>query len=105
MKQAAEILGYRVLTWKDPRVPEAEWRAALTSPAARMNDPDALHAMPSNCPLIWHGVNHSPTSFVLLGSHIHPWPVWGVMPDEAWREALHFRWLALQRALVQSSSQ
>jgi hypothetical protein len=105
MRQAAEALGYRVLSWKDPRVPEAEWRAALTSPASTIADADALHAMPAHCQSIWRGANHSPMSFVLLGSHLHPWPIWGVMPDEAWREALRFRVHALQCALVQSTSQ
>jgi len=104
LRQTAEALGYQVLSWKDPRVPESEWRAALASPASTTTDPDALLAMPARCQSLWRNVNHSPTSFVLLGSQIHPWPVWGVMPDEAWREALLFRLLALQRAQVQISS-
>lgn len=103
MRQAAEAIGYRVLSWKDPRVPDEEWRAALASPASTLNDPYALHAMPARCQWLWRGVNHLPMSFVSLGSQLHPWPVWGVMPDEAWREALQFRWLALQRALVRPS--
>lgn len=105
MRQTAEALGYRVQSWKDPRVPEAEWRAALASPAARTTDPDALLAMPAQCDSLWRGMNHSPMSLVLLGSHLHPWPVWGVMPEEAWSEALRFRLLALRRALVRSSFQ
>ena len=104
MRQTAEALGYRVLSWKDPRVPEAEWRAALGSPAATTTDPEALLAMPAQCDSLWRGMNHSPMSFVLLESHLHPWAVWGVMPEEAWSEALRFRLLALRRALVQSSS-
>src|SRR3990167_8339831 len=28
MRQTAEALGYRVLGWKDPRVPETEWQTA-----------------------------------------------------------------------------
>ncbi|PKO30465.1 MAG: hypothetical protein CVU36_08595 [Betaproteobacteria bacterium HGW-Betaproteobacteria-9] len=105
MRQAAEALGYRVLSWKDPRVPEAEWRAALGSPAATTTDPEALLAMPPQCDSLWRGMNHSPMSFVLLESHLHPWAVWGVMPEEAWSEALRFRVLALRRALVQFSPQ
>jgi len=105
MRQVAEALGYRVLSWKDPRVPDAEWQAALVSSASTMTDPDALHAMPIGCQSLWRGVNHSPMSFVLLGAHLHPWPVWGVMPDEAWRETLEFRLLALRRVLVQPAVQ
>lgn len=105
MRQAAEALGYRVLGWKDPRVPEAEWRAALASPSATTTDPDALLAMPAQCDSLWRGMNHSPMGFVLSGAHLHPWPVWGVMPEEAWSEALRFRLLALRRALVQTSPQ
>jgi hypothetical protein len=105
MRRAAEALGFRVLSWKDPRVPEAEWQSALASPVATTTDPEALLAMPAQCDSLWRGMNHSPMSFVLLGAHLHPWPVWGVMPEEAWSEALRFRLLALRRALVQSSHQ
>lgn len=94
MKQVAEARGYRVLSWMDPRVPELEWQAARS---VRFQDAAlSIQAMPVACRPIWDHVNHSPMSLVLAGTRIHPWPVWGVMPDDPWREALQFRWQALR---------
>lgn len=101
MKRVAESMGFTVVSWKDPRVPPDEWRKAMAV-ALPPGKGDAmasdLRDMPVRCRSLWAGVNHSPFSLVAARTHLHPWPIWGVMPEQPWREALRFRLDAIRQA-------
>lgn len=88
MHQAAVQAGFAVHVWRDPRVSLAEWQAAQ---AGAGKTPPALpqHAP---CPLL----NHMPAFAVARCGHVHPWPIWGVMPTDAWRHILQVRLNDLQ---------
>lgn len=89
MAATARAAGLQVITLRDARVPLAEWRAATA--AARLPEladvPPLASAAAQACGLL----NHAPTSLVAGCGRVHPWPVWGVMPDAAWRHVLQAR--------------
>lgn len=100
MKRVAEAMGFTVVSWKDPRVPPHEWRNAISValPHGRSDVVAAdLRDMPARCRPLWAGVNHSPFSLVAARDRLHPWPIWGVMPEQPWREALQFRLEAIRQ--------
>lgn len=95
MRGLALTAGFEVAAYRDPRVPQAEWQAAV----ARAAGADSLGALPPldlqrarACDLL----NHSPTAVVAHCGRVHAWPVRGVMPDEAWRHVLAARLASLQ---------
>lgn len=88
MRLAAEAEGFVVVAWRSPAVPDAEWRSAVTQAAWTR---DASEPVPDAC-IAWLGrPNHFPYSRVIGSGGIHPWPIWGVLPDVAWVESLRCR--------------
>lgn len=88
MRLAAEAEGLVVLAWRSPAVPEAEWRSAVAR-AGWVRD--ASEPVPDAC-MVWLGrPNHFPYSQVVRQGVVHPWPIWGVLPDAAWVESLRCR--------------
>lgn len=94
MRRVAEAAGFAVSALRDPRVPDAEWQAAVRAldlaelaRAAVLDEPTARAL----------GVlHHAPSSIVERCGVRHPWPILGVMPDAAWRDLLRQRALALR---------
>lgn len=88
MRLAAEADGFAVVAWRLPAVPDAEWRAAVKRAAWSW---DVSEPVPDAC-MDWLGrPNHFPYSWVIGPGGIHPWPIWGVLPDAAWVESLRCR--------------
>lgn len=95
MQATAEAEGFEVIAWRSPLVPEAEWRSAVRQAGwAR----DASRPVPAAC-MAWLGrPNHFPYSRVIGTEGMHPWPIWGVLPEAAWVESLRCRRDALAAA-------
>lgn len=89
MAATARAAGLQVITLRDARVPLAEWRAATA--AARLPELADVPALASAAAQACGLLNHAPTSLVAGCGRVHPWPVWGVMPDAAWRHVLQAR--------------
>ena len=92
MQAAAEAEGFVVMAWRSPLVPQAEWRSAVAQAGwAR----DFSELVPTVC-MAWLGrPNHFPYSLVIAQGRVHPWPIWGVLPDAAWVDSLQCRRVAL----------
>lgn len=89
MRRSAEAAGFTVVTFRDPRVGDEEWQAALHHLGLAATT--AAPRLPGTV-LARIGVqNHFPSSVVRLGRHLHPWPVLGVMPDAAFVALLKAR--------------
>ncbi len=89
MKAVAESAGYQVVGLRDPRVPDAEWAAAVEAVGA----PELMH-LPKidEAYAVRLGVlNHAPASLLTCMGKTHPWPILGVMPDLAWLAVLRAR--------------
>lgn len=93
MRTGAEAEGLAVVSWRSPLVPKAEWRSAVVQAGwAR----DWSEPVPTVC-RNWLGrPNHFPYSLVIADGRVHPWPIWGVLPDAAWVESLRCRRSALE---------
>ena len=89
MASAAQRAGWHVVAFRDPRVPDAEWQAATATddlqPWRGMLPMDLSVAQA--CRML----NHAPTVVLSRCGRVHPWPVWGVMPDAAWAHVLAAR--------------
>jgi hypothetical protein len=94
MAAAAREAGFRVLAFRDPRVPLQEWEDAVQVAGL----PELLHIRPLSleraqaCQVL----NHTPATIVALCGRAHAWPVLGVMPDPAWLFVLNQRRAALE---------
>lgn len=88
MQRAAMDMGFRVKAWQDPLVSVAEWQSALASVSNPEWEAIELSQPPLGCLDGWLPINHFPYVRVLLEGRVHAWPIWGVMPDQAWRVVL-----------------
>ena len=89
MAAVAQQDGWRVQAFRDPGVPDDEWLAAT-----ELGDLRSWRTLPvmdlvagQACGML----NHAPTALVARCGRVHPWPIWGVMPDAAWRHVLASR--------------
>lgn len=89
MRETARQAGFAVVSMRDPRLREEEWQAAVQA----LEQPDAANLAVLEDPHLFRlGVlNHAPTSVVAWKGRVHPWPIYGVMPDGAWRAVLAAR--------------
>ncbi|QTD44403.1 hypothetical protein [Ottowia testudinis] len=95
MAGLARRAGFQVIVFRDASVPPNEWHAAT----GVIGSDEWRDALPLN-PEIAEGcrlLNHSPTVLVMRCGQIHPWPIWGVMPDAAWQHVLKARRADLER--------
>ncbi|MEO9150259.1 MAG: hypothetical protein ABI212_12960 [Burkholderiaceae bacterium] len=90
MRRGAKAAGFSVVTFRDPRVEDGEWQAAVEAagvPAARgllpLRNPALIEA--------FGGLNHFPIALLTCGDRTHPWPILGVMPDATFVEVLRQR--------------
>ena len=96
MASVARAEGFAVVTFRDPRVPIDEWRSAVTSVNAwgeYIDAPPLRMETAERCLLL----NHSPAIVVARCGRVHPWPIFGVMPDASWRHVLKSRRTELER--------
>lgn len=94
LARVARAAGFAVRAWRDPRVPQDEWLAAVQA----MGHEALRHAppLPEAQARALGLLNHAPSSAVLRCGQAHPWPILGVMPDAAWRQLLLARAEALE---------
>ena len=95
MKTVARDAGFEVMSFRDPRVPRAEWGAASTSMG--LQDLHDVPPMPVETAQRCQMLNHAPTVMLTRCGRVHPWPVRGVMTDDAWRHVLASRRADLER--------
>lgn len=100
MQREAEALGFQVQAWRDPRVPAAEWRAALGAEMLSDWRTISLETLPAECLAHWLPIDHLPLARVVWREQVHMWPIWGVMPPDAWRATLLNRLQTLQGTVV-----
>ena len=86
MRDAAIAEGFQVVATRDPRVPDAEWRAAVQ--AAGLHELAAVPSIDAEAAARCGLLNHFPSSLVIRCGRTHPWPILGVMPERAWRSVL-----------------
>ena len=89
MAASARVAGFPVVAWRDPRVPEAEWQAAID--AAELPELRAAPALALDVAAACQMLNHAPATVVARCGRGHPWPILGVMPDVAWLQLLDAR--------------
>ncbi|MDO5086310.1 MAG: hypothetical protein Q4D74_01720 [Comamonadaceae bacterium] len=94
LARVAQSAGFAVRAWRDPRVPQAEWLAAVQ--ASGHDDLRQTPVMHERYALALGLLNHAPSSVVLRCGQAHPWPILGVMPDAPWRQLLLARAAALK---------
>lgn len=100
MEAKARGLGFTAHALRDPRVALAEWRAAVDAMAL-----PALRCIPALELALARqlGVlHHAPSSLVAHCGHLHPWPILGVMPDDAWAQLLQHRRAQLEEQACHS---
>ncbi|AOW12981.1 hypothetical protein LPB72_18595 [Hydrogenophaga crassostreae] len=102
MQREASDSGFRVQAWLDSRTPDAEWLAVLASPPMQDWQVQRPYRPPAGCLTGWSAINHFPYVRVFLGKHLHAWPIWGVMPGEAWQAVLGDRLDTLKTAVSPS---
>jgi hypothetical protein len=95
MQAVAQHAGFQVLAWHPASVPHSEWVAAARAAAWPEALTQAVRPVPPPCAAMLGAMNHHPHSLVLDARRFHGWPVWGVLSDSAWRDALAFRHMAL----------
>ena len=93
MAGVAERAGFRVQAMRDPRVPLREWRQAVAVVGSdRLQGVPAVdESLAGTCGLL----NHSPAALAGRCGVVHPWPILGVMPDDALLQVLRARFEAL----------
>lgn len=91
MQREAIGMGFDVQVWRDPRVTVAEWDSVWSSARFQGSPARMPDRSPAGCLTRWAPIEHWPYVRVLLAGHMHPWPIWGVMPDRPWREVLRDR--------------
>ena len=94
MEAAARQAGFRVMAFRDPRVPDAEWQdAVMAANLPELRDvPVVALAAARACGVL----NHAPATVVARCGRVHPWPILGVMPDQAWLHLLKARSAGLE---------
>ncbi|OJV49976.1 MAG: hypothetical protein BGO36_05445 [Burkholderiales bacterium 68-10] len=89
MASVGQQAGWRVMAFRDPQVPDAEWQAATV--AGDLQPWRGMPPMDLSVAQACRMLNHAPTVVLSRCGRVHPWPVWGVMPDAAWAHVLAAR--------------
>ncbi len=89
MHAVAREMGFEVRIHRDPQVGEAEWAGATAASAWPMTVLGAVMTSSLSKPV----VQHFPTAIITSAGSTtpHPWPLQGVMPNDAWRRQLQLR--------------
>lgn len=102
MRALAQAAGFQVVTWSSPDLLAGEWTQAVRTASWPSDLKDAVGEVPPACAALIKRVNHFPYSLVLAQNHLHHWPIWGVLSDEAWATSLAHRLSALSAGSVVS---
>lgn len=96
MQEQAQAVGFNVQPLRDPRIPLAEWQAAV----AALGLPELRCVPRLSLPLArtLGLLHHAPSSVVGWCGRWHAWPILGVMPNAAWRRLLQLRRKNLEEA-------
>lgn len=97
MRATALSEGFGVVAWWSPDLTGNEGAAAAEKAGWTTSDMANVTQVPSECVASVGRPNHYPFSVVLDRWKVHDWPIWGVMPDQAWVDSLHWRLFALRR--------
>jgi len=89
MADLAGQAGFRILTYRDPRVSLTEWQSAVN--AEDLGELRTLPPLDLDIARACDMLNHAPTAIVARCGHTHPWPLRGVMNDRSWRHVLDAR--------------
>jgi len=89
MKRVAKRAGFIVLAARDSRVPSQEWAAAVS--ARDLFELRDVPVLDEQMGIDLGLLHHAPSSLVVRCGVWHPWPILGVMPDQAWVELLRHR--------------
>lgn len=98
MRAAAEGAGFDVVAWWASDLAEDEGAMAAEKAGWSTHEIAHLVRVPHACSVLLGHPNHYPYSQVLDRGRLHAWPIWGVMPNQAWVESLRWRWRSLQQA-------
>lgn len=97
MRAAAEADGFGVVAWWSSDLTEDENAAAARRAGWPVAETSRVHRVPAEC-AAWLGLpNHYPYTRVLDRGRLHGWPIWGVMPSQAWLDSLRWRLHALEQ--------
>ncbi len=99
LRMVAAREGFEVQAVRSPDVPQREWDDAVERSAWSSDDRVAVRSAPAACHSWLRSLNHFPHGVVMHGPQTHPWPILGVMPDQAWIDSLAFRRAALNTLL------
>ena len=102
MQARARAAGFQVVTWLSADLLPGEWTQAVRAASWPASLRDAVGEVPLACAALVSRVNHFPYSLVLAQNHLHDWPIWGVLSDEAWVASLAHRLHALSALSVVS---
>jgi hypothetical protein len=97
MRMLAQGAGFQVVTWRVQGLLPTEWDRAVHAALWPADLRDLAAEIPSVCSVALGRMNHFPYSRVTAHGLLHAWPIWGVLPDEAWLASLEFRREALMR--------
>jgi len=95
MQTLAQSAGFHVVTWRAQGISTDEWRHAADRAGWTSGLSATIGEVPPACTALMGTVNHFPYSLVVAREMYHTWPIWGVLSDEAWLNALLFRRQAL----------
>ena len=95
MASVARRAGFELAVFRDPRVPLAEWQAAVQD--LNRDDWRDVPALDMHLAQTCQLLNHAPAAVLSRCGNVHAWPVWGVMPDAAWLHVLNARRVDLER--------
>jgi len=98
MRAAAEAEGFDAVAWWAPGLTDGEGAVAAERAGWSADEIARPVRMPDACAGLLGHANHYPYSRVLDRGRLHAWPVWGVMPNQAWVDSLRWRLRSLQQS-------
>lgn len=97
MRAAAEAEGFDTVAWWAPDLTNDEGVLAAQRAGWSVREMADVVRVPDVCAGSLGHPNHFPYSRVLDRGGMHAWPIWGVMPNQAWVDSLRWRLWSLQQ--------
>jgi hypothetical protein len=97
MRAAAEAEGFDAVAWWAADVVDEEGAAAAEMAGWPVHEIVRVARVPAECAGSVGRPNHFPFSRVLDRGELHAWPIWGVMPNQAWIDSLRWRLQSLRQ--------
>lgn len=99
MRTAAEAEGFDAVAWWASDLADDEGAAAAELAGWSVHEMARVAQVPAECGESVGRPNHYPYSRVLDRGRLHAWPIWGVMPNQAWVDSLRWRLHALRQPM------